>query len=225
MEKADHQAAPSPARRVWGQVRRWAPGIGGLAGLLVLIWLLYGVWDVEAMVLFLKRAGPLPFYTALALLPAIGMPTTPFFIVAGMVFDPWVAALGNALAIAANLAVCWVIGHSALKSLLVAALRPTRYALPEASPKNPFRFTLIVKLAPGIPVFIKHYVLCLAGIPFLIYFQLSFLITFAYASTFFIVGDAIVDRDFGQSGLALLAIGALVGVLAWLRSRVHSATL
>ncbi len=187
-------------------------------GLIVLI---YMHWDNDGVVDALQATGPVPFFAGLSVLPAFGVPVTPFYVLAGVTFHPVVGLVGIVASVSLNLVLCHVIGKSGLRRFIIALLRPTRFNLPQRPPKHPFRFTLMVKLAPGIPVYLKNYFLVLAGVPFPIYFWLSLPVAFAYAAAFLLLGDSFRDQDYGQTIVALAALGALVAVLFWIRLRLE----
>ena len=51
------------------------PKVVSLLLTLLLVGLVIYFWDQDAFLAWKEQAGPLPFFTALALLPAIGVPT------------------------------------------------------------------------------------------------------------------------------------------------------
>ena len=61
--------------------------------------------------------------------------------------------------------------------------------------EGPLRFTLAVKAAPGVPSFVKNYVLGMVGIPFALYFGLSLLVTGAYAALCIVLGESLLTND------------------------------
>ncbi len=63
-------------------------------GLAALVFALWSAWDREAMTAWKEDAGPLPFFAAMALLPAVGIPMTPFFVMAGATFGVGLAVFG-----------------------------------------------------------------------------------------------------------------------------------
>lgn len=189
---------------------------GGLTVLLVVgAWLL---WDQEAFIAWKEQAGPLPFFLALALLPAVGLPTTPFFLLAGAAFGPVTALIGCALAIALNLTLCYALAQSVMREWLERLLERYNKSIPEFSNKQAVSFILAVKFTPGVPTFIKNYLTALAGVPFALYLPLCWLITFAYAAGFVLLGDSFLDGDWVQAAgaIALLLICA-ASFLAWKR--------
>lgn len=198
----------------------WWRILGGLAGaaLVVFLWIRF---DRQALVEWKAEAGPLPFFAALAVLPAIGVPTTPFYVLAGATFGVAGGLAGSAVSLAINLLLCYWIGHrSGLRAWLARRLQRWSRELPELEGGRALRFALVVKLAPGAPTFLKTYLLVIAGVPFRLYFGLSFVVTMAWAAGFIVLGESMQDRDFSQAAWAIAVLAALalavgLGVRHW----------
>jgi uncharacterized membrane protein YdjX (TVP38/TMEM64 family) len=184
--------------------------VATLAALAVLLWL---VWDREAVMTWIRQARPLPFFALMAVAPAFGVPLTPFFILAGATFGGRVGLLGSGLALALNLALCFWIARSGLRPRLASLLRRLGYELPDFGEegRDVVRFALLVKLAPGVPAFVKTYGLGVAGVPFGLYFAVSMLVTGLYAVSLVVLGESLLEHDLRR---ALVAGGALVVLLA-----------
>lgn len=203
--------APEPeARRRRGLVARVC-GVALLAAFVVFLWIR---WDYAALMAWKEEAGPIPFFAALAVLPAFGVPTTPFYVAAGVLFGVAGGLAGSALSLSLNLLLCYWIAHSGLKGWLESMLRKTRYDLPTLEGGRALRFALLVKLAPGAPTFLKTYLIALSGVSFVVYFWLSFVVTMVWAAGFIVLGESLLDRDFGQAAWALGAL-ALAGLVGW----------
>jgi uncharacterized membrane protein YdjX (TVP38/TMEM64 family) len=185
----------------------WLARIAGVVAFLVLVAAFALVWDPEAFQEWKQEAGPLPFFAALAVLPAFGVPTTPFYLLAGATFGVAGGLAGSAISLALNLLLCFWIARGALRRWLQAALARTKYRLPEQSDRRVIRFALLVKFTPGAPTFIKTYLIAISGVPFWLYFLLSYTVTMVYAAGFIVLGESMLDRDFSQAAWAL---GALV---------------
>lgn len=187
-----------------------AVGAAVLVGAAIWGWL---ALDTDKFFEWMNEAGAIPFFVALALLPAIGFPTTPFYLIAGATFGSVLGLLGSAASLAVNLLLCYWLTHSGLRPLLESWLARTRYNIPTVKPGNEVRFTVVTKLLPGVPAFIKNYIVCLSGVPFGLYFGLSFAITLAYAAAFILLGESIYERDVGRGvwGVVLLVV-VIVGV-------------
>jgi uncharacterized membrane protein YdjX (TVP38/TMEM64 family) len=184
---------------------RIATGIFTLVVIAAVVWL---TTDRNFVAEWREEAGPIPFFIALSILPALGFPTTPFFILAGAMYGVWIGLLGSGIAIAANLVLCYWISHSKLRPWMVKRLARTRYRIPEFSEagKRGTRFALLVRFAPGIPTFLKNYILGLAGVPFRTYFVLSFIFNGLYAATLIVLGESVFDRDFGTAGTIVVVL-------------------
>lgn len=209
-----HPAAPLSARRSlpW----RVARGVFLTLGLFALLWA-WREWDQEAFFAWQREAGPVPFFAALAVLPALGVPTTPFFMLAGMTFGLTVGLLGTAASLAINMLLCFWIAHSGLREWLQRMLARWGRELPQVEGKRALRFAILVKLAPGVPTFVKQYALGLSGMAFVPYFLVSFLITLPYAVTFVVLGESVFDFDRAQAAWALAALVVLSGVMLLVR--------
>jgi len=192
-------------------------------GLLALLWAWYN-WDQAAFLAWKQEVGPVTFFAALAILPAIGVPTTPFFVLAGMTFGLTVGLLGTAVSLAINMVLCFWIAHSGLRTPLRQLLARWGRELPQVEGREALRFAVLIKLAPGVPAFVKQYALGLSGIRFGPYFLVSFLITLPYAFAFVVLGESIFAFDWEQGVGALLALlglsGAVWGVRYWWQRRL-----
>ena len=81
------------------------------------------------------------------------------------------------------------------------------------------RFALLVKLAPGVPAFVKNYALGLAGVPFGLYFGLSMAITGVYAAALVVLGESVFDHNPRADDIAVAIVVVLGLGVWWLRRR------
>ena len=176
-------------------------------------------WDREAVIMWREQMGPLPFFSAMAILPAFGVPITPFLILAGAVFGTRLALIGTAIAVGLNLTLCYFAARS-LRPLLGSLLQRFSYDLPDFNERgrSAVRFTLAVKAAPGVPAFIKNYGLALAGVPFPLYFGLSMVMTAIYAVLLIFIGESLLEHRPNQA-LLVAALLVAAGGVWWMRRR------
>jgi|GEM_PF-185097 len=173
-----------------------------------------------------RGAGPFAFFALMAVLPAVGCPFSVFTLTAGPVFAPslgMVSVLGLTwLSVALNLALSYWLASRALRPVLVRLVAWLGYTLPRARAQDYGSLVFLVRVTPGPPFFLQSYLLGLAGIPFRIYFVISWLISGLYACAFVLFGDAVVH---GHGKRVMLAVGLFavltVGV-QWLRRRYRS---
>ena len=93
----------------------WLKRILGVLGVATLALVAWWVWDRDAMMAWKEEAGPVAFFGAMAVLPAIGIPVTPLFVLAGATFGVGPGLLGSGVALGLNLALCYAIARSALR--------------------------------------------------------------------------------------------------------------
>lgn len=187
-----------------------------VAVLVGVVWL-WRIWDPQAFMEWRREAGPVPFFLALAILPAVGFPTTPFYIMAGATFAPWVTVVGIAVSLAIHVTMCYWVAHSWMRRILVRILRRTKYQLPVLDQNRALRFALLVKMAPGVPTFFKTYLIGMSGISFPAHFAICFGITGCYAAAFVVLGDSLVQRDPATAALGLGILAAVVVALYFIR--------
>ena len=189
--------------------------------LLMLLVLGLGVWlwrptaGLEDVLSMLQRGGPLLFFSALVVLPLVGVPSTPFYLLAGPAFGPGMAMLGTAVAVALQQAIAYWLSRHWLRAFIKRLLARTRFRVPEVKPEQHARFTMLVRITPGLPSWGKNYLVGVAGIPFATYFWISWPIALAYSAAFILLGDAAFTRDWRE----LIPVVALVALLLFLRHR------
>src|SRR5689334_15300021 len=106
---------------------RWGLALVTAAGLAVVVW---SVWDREAMAAWKRELSPFPFFVGMTILPAFGLPLTPFLVLAGATFGVRVALIGSGIAIGLNLAACYWVARSAIRPWLESLLKRFGYELP-----------------------------------------------------------------------------------------------
>jgi uncharacterized membrane protein YdjX (TVP38/TMEM64 family) len=156
-------------------------------------------------------------------LPVVGVPITPFFVVAGATFGARYGLIGSCIAIGVNLAICYWTARL-MRPTLESLFRRFNYPLPPVRPtgRRAVRFTLALKLAPAVPQFVKNWGLGLARVPFAICFPISILVTGAYAASLIFLGESLLRHDLPR---VLIAGGVVValGVGLWLLGKRRKA--
>lgn len=219
---SDMGAASARTRGEGERRLRWFEVLGLAGAAIVIGALLWAVWQGGLVRRWKEDAQAIPFFAAMAILPAIGVPMTPFFVVAGVTFGVGLGLLGSATALAVNVAACYWIARSALRGPTEKLVRRFGYDLPALDPQktSALRFTLLVKLAPGLPTFAKNYVLGLAEVPFALYFVASMVTTGLYGASLIFLGESMFEHDIRLSAIAAALLAAVVlGVWTWRNRR------
>ncbi len=194
-------------------------------GLAIVAYLVWQIWDYEALMNWMARARPVPFFLAMTIGPALGLPLTPFYLLAGATFDAGTALVGTVLAVSANLALCYVVGRSSLRRHLLTLFDRFGYDLPDfdaeagKSTRSAIRFATLVKAAPGVPAFVKNYGLGAARIPFGVYFVSGLVFSAGYAIVLIVVGGSLFDHQLGRGTIAVLVLVAALLLLRWWHRR------
>jgi uncharacterized membrane protein YdjX (TVP38/TMEM64 family) len=207
------EPAPRPSRAllikliVLGGVLLLAAGLAA-RGLDLKAWIAQGL-DL------IRGAGPLVFFTAMAFLPAAGMPFLVFVLPVVSLFGPRfgtpaTVALGL-LAMTVNIVFTYALARWALRPPLSRLVARLGYAVPEVAAADATDLIVILRVTPGIPFCVQHYLLGLGNVPFGKYLLVSCLITWPNAGAFMLFGDALLH---GKGKVALIALGAVVAVAA-----------
>jgi len=159
-----------------------------------------------------RDCGPLPFFVAMAILPAIGFPMAPFFMATGIFFAPRIGA-GNAiacsvLAVAANVALSYGIAAFTLRPFVVRVVAWLGYAIPAIRPETAWGVCFLFRVVPGLPFFLQGCLLGLARAPFAPYMAVSTLVPSVY-----MVGVVLFGNGLATGSHRAIAAGAVLVVL------------
>lgn len=164
----------------------------------------------------IRAAGPVVFFSAMLVLPALGAPMLGFTIPAGEAFASQLT-LGGVIAvalvvIALNLALTYWLARYALRPLLTKLVARYGYQVPRVTPENALSVTLLVRLTPGPPLFIQGYLLGLAEVPFRLYMIVSWLCVLPWSVGAIIMGQGILNGNFkvAATGSGVLVVATVV---------------
>jgi uncharacterized membrane protein YdjX (TVP38/TMEM64 family) len=203
-------------------------GVAALGGVLVaaLLMALWLFWNHEEVLEWKREAEPFPFFVLMAVVPALGFPITPLFVLAGAVFGATVGLIGSLLALAVNLLLCHWIAHSTLRPHLQRVLARTRYRLPRFSGnrRGALQFILLVRITPGVPLFIKNYLIGFSDIALRLHFGISILLTGTYGAGFVLLGESMLEHDVFEAIIAAVILGLVSVAVVLLRRYLRRAS-
>ncbi|MCG6116661.1 MAG: VTT domain-containing protein [Aquimonas sp.] len=204
-----------PTRRVR---HRGADALKVLAALLLvaLLVLLWSRWDQEAFIAWKQQVGVLPFFALMAVLPALGVPITPFFIVAGATFGFATGLSGSLIALAANLSLSYWLAQTGLRRPALRLAQRFDMRLPDFDGRRDraLGFILLVRVTPGPPAMVKNFLLGIAAVPFGLYLGVSMLVGGVYGLSFVVLGESALEGDPRKLGLGLVCL-LLAAAVAW----------
>ncbi|MDH4573427.1 TVP38/TMEM64 family protein [Salinicola acroporae] len=199
-------SSPRPGRRWWLRVSALFGFVTLTAGFVA--WAGLSLESLETL-------HPLPLLAAMILLPALGLPMTPFYVIAGLRFGIPGGLAFSAIATLLNLLLCYAIAHGRLRPTLSRAIErrfPALAGLDQAR-GDAWRVTFLIKLVPGVPMFIKHYALGIAGVPRSIYLTVALMTTGPYAVAFVVLGKSALEGNIGQILVAMALVALAVVTL------------
>lgn len=165
----------------------------------------------------IRSAGPVAFFLAMALLPAAGVPFLVFMLPVVSLFAPrFGTPLTVALALVAttvNIAFTYVLARWALRPGLTRLVARLGYRIPEVATDDATDLIVILRVTPGIPFCVQHYLLGLANVPFRKYLLISCMIVWPVGTSFMLFGDALLH---GKGKVALLSLSLVLAVTATL---------
>jgi uncharacterized membrane protein YdjX (TVP38/TMEM64 family) len=183
---------------------------GDVRGLVARVtdWINRGVTMISAM-------GPVAFFTAMAIAPALGVPSLTFILPAGPAFADRLGMtnviLLAMLAVTVNYVLAYWLARHALRPLLEKLVVRLGYELPKVDAGDTTDMILILRLTPGIPFCVQNYLLGLAEVPFGKFFVLSFVLCMPQNAAFILFGDALLH---GKGKMLLYAGGAIVAIVS-----------
>ena len=221
---SETEMAPTERRRL--RLRRLSLVAAGLAFVAVTVFAARSggpkaLWlSVDGV---LREAGPLAFFAAMALLPAVGFPLMPFTLIAGPVFGPQlgvVPTIGCAVAaVAVNVALSYWLAAGAMRAWVLRLSCWLGYRMPEMPAGTAWQLVTVVRLAPGLPFWMQSYLLGVVRAPFAAYLTLSTLIPAFYIAATIAGGDALARGRGRTALLAFAVLGFIAALVHLLRKR------
>lgn len=167
--------------------------------------------QADRLMAVVRSAGPVVFFSAEAILPAIGAPVMPFHLAAGSAFGEQLGMTTVVLlavaAITVNMAMSYWLAQRAFRPLLEKLLKRFGYTVPRVQDSDLTDLTILLRVTPGPPFFVQNYLLGLAGVPFGRYLLISCAVQWVYTAGFVLFGDAMLH---GKGKMAMLAASLLI---------------
>ena len=193
-------------------------GVAAFLVLIVVVLFVRGL-DLKSLVNqgldLIREAGPVVFFIAMALLPAIGAPLTAFSLSAGPVFGEklglWPVIGFSLLAVTVNMALSYFLASRALRPLLEKVFTYLGYKMPRAESGDATDLIILLRVTPGVPFPVQNYLLGLAQVPFWKYLGLSTAIIGSFVVAVIFFGDALLH---GKGKVALLSFGLFLALTA-----------
>ena len=188
----------------------------------ILAWLLFkteimtalhwGGQRLSDLVDAVRAAGPVPYFLAYAILPAIGVPISLFNLTAAPTFAPqigivWVVILAALCLNSAN-AISYWLARYALHPIIEKLVKRLGYTLPAIPRDEHVTACILLRVVPGAPYVVQSFILGLAQVRFLPYMVVSFIGQFGWAFAMILLG-----KSFTEGGSFKIAFVAIVLII------------
>ncbi|MBL9156711.1 MAG: VTT domain-containing protein [Verrucomicrobiales bacterium] len=158
---------------------------------------------------------------ALVLLPLVGVPVSPLWIALGIRFGAGWGILMAMAGLLVNFTLGYLIaahlGHGRMRTWLERRGR----SVPALARGEELRWIALVRVTPGVPLFVQNYVLGLAKVHFPSYLLVSLPIQSLYAALFVVLGTSLQGSRLWYGVLAGAGLVAAGLVISLLRSRLQ----
>jgi uncharacterized membrane protein YdjX (TVP38/TMEM64 family) len=200
-------------RREWTRARNnprfWLSVAGVIAAGLALVAIVYFTdWDWADLHDAMQRLPTALAIALMALLPLTGFSVAVVYLVAGAKFGPVLGGVVVAGVTVIHLLGSYWISRGVLRRPLERFMAKRHHALPRVRPNAHVSVALMAALVPGLPYFVRNYLLPLSGIPLRVYFWVCLPVYVARSYVTIFLGDLS-----GQPSLRrLLILGAILTV-------------
>ena len=177
---------------------------------------------LESLIEWFENVHPIVFFIGLTLCPLLPIPVSPFWVLAGMRFGPVGAIVLSASALILNLGVAYLVSSRIFRSQIEWLLRRRNVRIPQVPKADQAKFTFLIRVVPGNPLFIQNYLLGFVRIGFATYFLSGLIVQMFYAVGFILFGEAVFEGRFGLMIFAVLLICSIVIAIKLLSKRLMS---
>ena len=156
---------------------------------------------------------PGALFLAIVFLPGLPVPTSALLLTAGVVWRdrPWMACLLCLLALCLNLTWTYWLAAKPARGLVEKLMAATSLKIPELPRGDHLKLILVLRLTPGIPLFIQNYLLGFLRAPFFLYLTVSMLCTGFIGCGVVLSGAGLSDGRLlpALTGISLIVIGVV----------------
>lgn len=173
---------------------------------------------------YLKQ-NPWALFLALVILPGLPVPTSVLLLTAGVVWrdQPMMACMLCLLALALNLSWTYWLAAGPARRLVEKMLAASEIQIPDLPRGDHLKLILVMRLTPGIPLFLQNYLLGFLRAPFHLYLPISMLCTGIIGTGVVLSGAGLADGKlkWAITGVSLIVLGGVFTHLirGWLAKR------
>jgi uncharacterized membrane protein YdjX (TVP38/TMEM64 family) len=170
------------------------------------------------------RANPWWLFGALVILPGLPVPTSALLVLAGTVWRdrPLMACVICLVAIALNMTWTYWLAARPARGTVEKLLARGMLRIPQLPRNNQMKALLLLRLTPGIPLFVQNYLLGFFRVPFRLYLPVSMACSGLISCGVVLSGAGVAGGNFmpALTGVALIVVGFVV--VQMLRQRLQN---
>ncbi len=167
----------------------------------------------------LQETPAVVFFGLMAVLPLLPIPLSPFFLIAGSIYGFSFSLTSIAVVILVNLSLSYYIATGLFRPLIEKIVARFSYRIPEVYPSEHLKISVVLRITPGMPYFVKNLLNGLVGVPFKLYIMVSWPLEMAWAIAFLILGESLFEGSFGLAVSAVSLIIVLILMTKIIRDR------
>lgn len=180
-------------------------------------------WRNRGLQILQSIPAPL-YFLAFAILPALGMPLTAFYLTALPILGAHGTLLGLGwayLALALNITFTGLLTQTLIRPVIDRIILNKGWSIPKLKPENEWQIVLAFRLSP-LPFVGQNYLLALAGSRWRYYLGLSLGVQAAIGTGMMLVGESLFRGGMGFLLLAIFILIVLTLVSRALRKKLNA---
>ena len=159
------------------------------------------------------------FFGLMAFLPLFPIPMSPFYLITGTIYGVGFSLAASAAAIFVNLSLAHYLETGFLRPLIDKIVSKYSYTVPQVYPAEYIKLSIVLRITPGIPYFLKNYLNSLAGVPFKPYILIAWPLEMLWALAFIVLGESAFEGSLGLAVYGICLVIALILITKLIRER------
>lgn len=155
------------------------------------------------------RLHPVAFFSAMAILCVLPVPVSAFYLGGAALYGTGPTLVGITVALAVNVWLAQTLAARGLRPVATRVLSARGLRVPTLQQGDELLFTVLVRIAPGVPFFAQNLVLGLAEVDRLRSIAVALPVQLAFASGFILIGRSAFE---GRLGTLVVAVGLIASV-------------
>ena len=159
------------------------------------------------------------FFGLMAILPLLPIPLSPFYLITGTIYGVWFSFAASAAVIFVNLSLAYYLATGFLRPFVDKIVSKYSYKVPKVYPSEYVKISIVLRITPGIPYFLKNYLNSLAGVPFKLYILIAWPLEMVWAIAFIVLGESAFKGSLGLAVSGICLVIALILITKIIRER------